>query len=318
MKEFFSFPHKVIQKYKEEEIYLALTLCNDNNTYLYRGSRSALFVRLGENMRLEQIFTFENLYAAYKKCRLSKQHKGEVIRFETNLAQNIHSLINEILSRKYKIGKYKTFIIYEPKERIIEALPFRDRVVIRCFCDNVLIPKIDKKLIYDNAACRKTKGTAFAILRLEKFLRHEYLKEHNNNIYFLKCDISKFFQSINHDVLLNLLSRINFSDDEMWIIKKLIKEQPSSQDIGLPLGNQSSQWFALLYLNKVDRYIKEKLRIKGYIRYMDDMILIHRDKNYLKQTLKSIERICKDTLKLSLNKKTRDRKSRKRNRFFRI
>ena len=269
-------------------------------------------------MRLEQIFTFENLYAAYKKCRLSKQHKGEVIRFETNLAQNIHSLINEILSRKYKIGKYKTFIIYEPKERIIEALPFRDRVVIRCFCDNVLIPKIDKKLIYDNAACRKTKGTAFAILRLEKFLRHEYLKEHNNNIYFLKCDISKFFQSINHDVLLNLLSRINFSDDEMWIIKKLIKEQPSSQDIDLPLGNQSSQWFALLYLNKVDRYIKEKLRIKGYIRYMDDMILIHRDKNYLKQTLKSIERICKDTLKLSLNKKTRDRKSRKRNRFFRI
>ena len=209
-------------------------------------------------MKLDEIFTFENLYDAYKQCRKSKQHKGEVIRFETNLSYNINKLVNEIATKKYKLGKYKEFLIYEPKERLIEALPFRDRVVIRCFCDIVLRDKIEVKLIYDNTACRTEKGTLFAIKRLEKFLRHEYLKEHNNDIYFLKCDIQKYFPSIDHQILLDLLRKINFSEDEMWMIEK----------------------------------------------YMDDMILIHRDKEYLRYCLNEIERICKEKLNLSLNHKT--------------
>ena len=175
-------------------------------------------------MKLDEIFTFENLYDAYKQCRKSKQHKGEVIRFETNLSYNINKLVNEIATKKYKLGKYKEFLIYEPKERLIEASPFRDRVVIRCFCDIVLRDKIEVKLIYDNTACRTEKGTLFAIKRLEKFLRHEYLKEHNNDIYFLKCDIQKYFPSIDHQILLDLLRKINFSEDEMWMIEKLVKE----------------------------------------------------------------------------------------------
>lgn len=255
-------------------------------------------------MELEEIFTFENLYQAYKQCRKSKQHKGEVIRFETNLSTNISNLVKEIASKKYKLGKYKEFLIYEPKERIIEALPFKDRVVIKCFCDVVLRDKIEKKLIYDNAACRKNKGTAFAIKRLEKFLREEYRKENNNKIYFLKCDIRKYFQSINHEILLSLLKKVKFSNDEMWMIEKLIRDQPNNADVGLPLGNQSSQWFALLYLNVIDRFVKEVLRIKGYVRYMDDMILIHRDKSYLQYCLKEIENKCRKELKLSLNQKT--------------
>ena len=255
-------------------------------------------------MELKEIFTFENLYEAYKECRKSKQHKGEVIRFEINLSSNISNLINEITTKKYKLGKYKEFLIYEPKERTIEALPFRDRVVIKCFCNITLKDKIDKKLIYDNAACRENKGTAFAIKRLEKFLRDEYRKEKNNKIYFLKCDIRKYFQSIDHEILLNLLKDINFSTGEMWIMEKLIKEQPNNANIGLPLGNQSSQWFALLYLNIIDRYVKEVLRVKGYIRYMDDMILIHRDKSYLQYSLLKIKSKCENELKLSLNQKT--------------
>jgi len=255
-------------------------------------------------MNLEEIFTFENLYDAYKDCRKTKQHKGEVIRFETNLSTNISSLNHDIVTKKYRLGKYKEFLIYEPKERVIEALPFKDRVVIKCFCDVVLKAKIDQKLIYDNAACRKGKGTDFAIKRLEEFLRDEYRKEHNNKIYFLKCDIRKYFQSINHEILLNMLSGIGFSSDEMWMIEKLVKEQPNNADVGLPLGNQSSQWFALLYLNVVDRYIKEKLRIKAYVRYMDDMILVHRDKSYLQYSRLKIEEKCKKDLKLELNQKT--------------
>lgn len=255
-------------------------------------------------MQLEEIFTFENLYDAYRNCRKSKQHKGEVIRFESNLAVNLSTLISEISSRKYKFGKYKEFYIYEPKKRLIEALPFKDRIVIRCFCDICLRPKLEKKLIYDNAACRRNKGTTFAIQRLEKFLKHEYYMEQNNHIYFLKCDIQKYFPSINHEILFHMLKETDFSEDELWLIQKIIHEQPNGADIGLPLGNQSSQWFALFYLNKVDRYIKETMKVKSYIRYMDDMILLHRDKKYLQTCLRKIEEICNNDLKLELNQKT--------------
>lgn len=255
-------------------------------------------------MELESIFTFENLYDAYKQCRKSKQHKGEIIRFETNLSSNITNLINEIVAKKYKLGKYKEFLIYEPKQRIIQALPFKDRVVIRCFCEKSLKEKIDKRLIYDNCACRKGKGTTFAIKRLEKFLRNEYIKEKDNNIFFLKCDIKKYFQSIDHIILTNLLKKIDFSSDEIWMIEKLINEQPNDAKKGLPLGNQSSQWFALFYLNVIDRYIKEDLKIKGYVRYMDDMILIHRSKKYLQYALTGIKNKCQNELNLQLNEKT--------------
>lgn len=124
-------------------------------------------------MKLDEIFTFENLYSAYKNCRMSKQHKGEVIRFESNLAVNLNK---ELTTKNYRLGNYKKFYIYEPKERLIEALPFKDRVMVRCFCDVCLKPKTEKKLIYDNCACRKGKGTIFAIDRLHIFLKKGIFK----------------------------------------------------------------------------------------------------------------------------------------------
>lgn len=127
-------------------------------------------------MKLDEIFTFENLYSAYKNCRMSKQHKGEVIRFESNLAVNLNNLNKELTTKNYKLGNYKKFYIYEPKERLIEALTFKDRVIVRCFCDVCLKPKIEKKLIYDNCACRKGKGTTFAIDGLHKFLKKGIFK----------------------------------------------------------------------------------------------------------------------------------------------
>lgn len=265
---------------------------------------SGVFLLLEETMKIEEIFTFENLYDAYKHCRSGKQHKGEVIRFETNLAANLNLLRKELLTKTYQLGKYKVFSIYEPKERLIEALPFKDRVVIRCFCDVCLKAKIEPKLIYDNCACRKGKGTTFAIERLHQFLRKVYFKGKNNQFYFLKCDIRKYFPSIDHDRLIELLEELNFSKDEMWMNEKLIREQPNHSSIGLPLGNQSSQWFALLYLNKIDHFIKEQLGIKYYVRYMDDMILIHPDKAYLEKCKRNIERMCHQLLNLELNQKT--------------
>ena len=176
------------------------------------------FIIFGGNMNIEQIFTFENLYNSHKKCRCSKQQKGEVIRFEINLGSNIKKIMDEILSKKYKIGEYKKFYIYEPKERLIEALPYKDRVIIHCFCEYCLIPKIEKKLIYDNVACRKNKGTLFGIERLKYFLRSAYRKYQSNNFYYLKCDISKYFPNINHKILMSLLEKANFSSDEIWFL----------------------------------------------------------------------------------------------------
>ncbi len=255
-------------------------------------------------MRLEDIFTFDNLYNAHKKCRCSKQQKGEVIRFEVNLAENLYKLREEIITGKYKVGKYKEFIIYEPKKRLIEALPYRDRVLLMCFCDNSLIPRLNKRLINDNVACRKGKGTLYGMNRLEYFLKKEFFKGRDNNIYYLKCDISKYFPSINHKILLQKLKNMGFSKEEMWLLEKIIKEQPNNVDKGLPLGNQTSQWFALLYLDRIDRLIKEELQIKGYVRYMDDFILIHRDKKYLQYCLNRINLVCNEELKIELNAKT--------------
>lgn len=253
-------------------------------------------------MSLEEIFTFENIYAAHKWCRKSKQHKGEVVRFEIDLSKNITELIKELTSRKYKLGKYRKFKLFEPKERLIEALSYKDRVVLMCFVTNVLKPIISKHVIYDNAACQKNKGTDFGLNRLTKFLKREFINEHGNDFYYLKCDIHKYFPSINHEVLLNKLKRIGLTDDELYMARLFMTNYETS--VGIPLGNLSSQWYALIYLDDLDRFIKEKLQIKGYIRYMDDFILIHKDKNYLRYCLKEIDSFCKERLKVELNVKT--------------
>ena len=115
-----------------------------SNEYKTLCALEGVFIFWEEPMKLEDIFTFENLYSAYKNCRKAKQHKGEVIRFEANLAVNLTLLRKELVTKQYKLGKYKKFIIYEPKKRIIEALPFKDRLVVRCFCDACLKEKIEK------------------------------------------------------------------------------------------------------------------------------------------------------------------------------
>jgi len=247
------------------------------------------------------VFSFENLLAAHKLCRLGKQHKRGAIMFEIELGRNIAELCKALAEKRYKPGKYKAFTIYDPKERQIEALPYRDRVVLMCFCKNVLEPKLEKRLIYDNAASRKGKGADFAIERLHSFMRRLYINNGNNGIYFLKCDIAKYFQSINRHILLQKLEKCGFSEDEMWFMKLIID---SHEKPGIPLGNQTSQWFALLYLDDVDRLVKERLQAAYYIRYMDDFVLLSEDKDFLQRCRDEIEFFCKDRLLLRLNSKT--------------
>ncbi len=208
-----------------------------------------------------------------------------------------------LLNKTYKIGKYKQFYIYEPKKRNIEALSYKDRVVLMAFCTNIIQPKIEKKLIYDNVACRKGKGTFFGIQRLHKFLK-DYYHKFGESGYFLKCDIKKYFQSINHEILLKNLAKTSLDEEDLWFINIILESKNNDTKVGLPIGNQTSQWFALFYLNKVDRLIKEKLRIKYYVRYMDDMILVHNNKEFLKFCKQEIEKCVKEELNLSFNSKT--------------
>ena len=211
--------------------------------------------------------------------------------------------MKELANKNYKLGKYKTFRIYDPKERLIEALPYKDRVVLMCFCKKVIEPKLENRLVYDNAASRKKKGTDFAVNRLHGFMRKLYINTGGNDFYYLKCDIVKYFQSIDHDILIEKLRKCGFSEDEMWFMEMVIRSRGSDVK-GVPLGNQTSQWFALLYLDDIDRLIKEKLRVQCYVRYMDDFVLLGENKEFLRKCKTEIENACAEKLQLALNAKT--------------
>lgn len=270
--------------------------------FALKKSETAFFKGNQEMKTLEQIFTFQNLLKAHKQCRKQKQHKRETIFFELNLASNLVEIQRQMKKGSYKIGKYKLFYVYDPKKRKIECLPYRDRVTLMCLCRQCLEPFFEKRLIYDNGACRNQKGTFFAVERLKKFLQSFY-RNNGNNGWVLKCDISKYFESINHTVLKNMLKKQPFSPDVQKFLEKLIDSHNLATDTGLPIGNQTSQWFSLFYLDPLDRFIKEHLKTKNYVRYMDDFVLIHHSKQHLKSCWQQITTFLQN-YKLTLNHKT--------------
>lgn len=264
---------------------------------------------------LEKLYNFENLYNAHKKSRLGKRNNKEVIDFEMNLAKNIVDMSDAIKNKKFSLSPYYNFKVYDPKTRDIYALHYKDRVFEHCLCDEILAPLIEKKLIYDNAACRIGKGTRFALNRLKYFMNDYFNKNKDkNNIvnlsnegYFLKCDIKKYFDNIDHNILKKKIRNVINEDSEpevIGIIDNIIDSYEKKLGKGLPLGNQSSQWFAIYYLDSLDRLVKEKLKIKYYTRYMDDMILITKNKDYLIFCLNEMRKLIDDELGLKFNEKT--------------
>ncbi|MCL2051844.1 MAG: RNA-directed DNA polymerase [Lachnospiraceae bacterium] len=252
--------------------------------------------------KYEEMLSFQNLYNAHLAARRGKRDKTEVIKFEMNLAENLCHLQRQLAERTYYPHGYKHFMIYEPKARSIYAPDYSDRVVQHCLCDNILMPTLEKRLIYDNAACRIGKGTHFSMDRLSFFIR-EFYKKHGTEGYFLKCDVRKYFDNISHPVLKQKLGKV-FDGEIFTLLCRIIDSYETAENIGLPLGNQASQWFALYYLDSVDRLIKERLQIKHYVRYMDDLILIHSERNHLSDCLSEIQRTCNTDLKIELNEKT--------------
>ena len=260
-----------------------------------------------EKNAFDAMLDFQNMYRAYKRAAAGKRGNEEVVCFELDLSRNLWEIIRQMEDKTYRVGGYHRFMVYDPKERRIEALSFRDRVVQHCLCDNILKPYFEDRLIYDNAACREGKGTDFARDRLTGFLREHYRK-HKAKGYILKYDIWHYFDSIDHEILKGMLSGIP-DRNVLGLLYHIIGSHKGSADSetgrkrGLPLGNQTSQWFALYYLDPMDRLIKEKMRVKHYVRYMDDGILVHESKEYLNEVLAQMWEKAKE-LKLEFNQKT--------------
>jgi hypothetical protein len=253
----------------------------------------------------EKICDFQNLYQAHLRARRGKRDKPEVIRFELNMASELSSMQRALEARSYKMHGYYHFIVHEPKRREIFAAYYPDRVLLHCVCSEVLIPVLQKRLIHDNAACQEGKGIHFAIRRFSGFMREHY-KYHGAEGYVLKCDVSKYFASIDHGVLKRQLEKVMPDREIMALLAHYIDSYSTAgrPGKGLPLGNQSSQWFGIYHLDGVDRLIKEVLRVRHYVRYMDDLLLIHRDKAFLQDALHQIRGMVEDSLNLELNGKT--------------
>jgi retron-type reverse transcriptase len=247
-----------------------------------------------------KIYSFENIYVAYLKARKNKRYHPEVLRFSVNLEENLINIQKELINKTYKTGEYKHFVVYEPKERLISALPFKDRVVQHAIC-NIIEPIFEKSFIYDSHACRKEFGVLSGVLRTTEFLRA--VSQNSEKVYCLKGDVSKYFPSIDHEVLKKLIRKRIRCKDTLNLIYEIIDK--SGDMCGMPIGNLTSQLFANIYLNELDHYVKNTLRVKYYIRYMDDFVILSNDKKYLNQTLNNIRLFLQKELKLKLNKKTK-------------
>lgn len=251
----------------------------------------------------DKICDFFNLYKAHTVARRGKRTTREAIDFEMNLAANLTEISDSLKNGTYEMSGYYSFTVHDPKDRIIHALHYRDRVVQHCICDEVLAPALDKRLIFDNAACRVGKGTHFAMNRLTGFMRAFYRK-HGTTGYILKCDIRKFFDNIDHDILKQKLKKV-FTEEKFFnLLCRIIDSFEKTPGKGLPLGNQTSQWFAIYYLDGLDRLIKEKLQIRYYTRYMDDCVLLCEDKEYLKHCLSVMRDYAENELHITFNEKT--------------
>ncbi len=240
---------------------------------------------------MEQVVDLDNLRLAYWKARKGKAGKSEIRSFVYYLGHNLLKIREDLLSGNFNYGNYHYFTIYEPKERQICAAPFSQRIVHHALM-NVCDAYFENYQLYDSYACRKNKGT-FAALQRAAYFNRKYA-------WYLKLDVCKYFDNVDHQILKNNLSRM-FKDEALLShFHKIIDSYSTVERKGLPIGNLTSQYFANYYLAYADHYVKEKLKVPAYVRYMDDMVLWSNDKKILKEQGFLFEKYCNDKLQLQL------------------
>ena len=244
-----------------------------------------------KNGLYEDTYRMENMLAAFNEiCRNT--------RYKENKCRNIYRVYKILKTRSYVPEKPFVFTIYEPKERRIESQSMEDKLINHLVSRYILYPAILPCLIETNVASRKDKGTSAGRKYFDEYSRICKIKY--NNYYILKCDVNKFFHSINQNILKAKVARRIKDKDALDIVFKII----DNEERGLGIGNMTSQVLAIFYLNDLDHYIKEELKIKYYIRYQDDFLLFHPSKKYLAECLEKIKKFLEKE-ELTLNKKTR-------------
>ena len=244
---------------------------------------------------------------AFKKARKGKTKKEYVIKFEKHLSKNLLKLQKELKSLTYKPRPLKTFILRDPKIRKISKSDFRDRIIHHALC-NIIEPVIEKIFIYDSYANRKDKGNLKAIERFYSFIKkvsrngkvNGCFNDNQVKGYCLKADIKHYFQEVDYEILLRIIKRKIKDENVIWLIKQILSNHVDKEK-GMSLGNLTSQFFANVYLNELDYFIKHKLRVKYYIRYVDDFVLLHSSKSQLEVWKKQINEFLKKELKLELH-----------------
>lgn len=258
--------------------------------------------------KYQDIISMENLLVVWKRFLRGKRHKKDVVEFEANLADNLVTLLKVLKNKTYIHGGYSTFNISDPKPRNIHKANVRDRIVHHLLYKE-LYPYFEQRFIYDSYSCREKRGTHKAMNRF-KYFAGKVSKNQTKTCWVLKCDIKKFFANINHEVLKKILTRQIEDENISWLLSQVIDSFSSlltssaiAENVtkGLPLGNLTSQLLVNIYMHEFDMYIKQELRVKYYIRYADDFVILSENKTELEDNIRYIVCYLKNRLKLELH-----------------
>ncbi len=243
----------------------------------------------------EDIFTLNNIFDAWRNFKHKKTKKKDVLEFNIGAFSQIYALHEQITTSKYRHDEYESFTVYDPKKREIHKAKVKDRIIHQLMYDK-LYPYFSKFFVLDSYSSQKGKGTHIALKRYKKFY-NRCSKNNTKTAYVLQCDIKKCFASIDQDILIFILEKYIQCPKILKILKIIIKSRPQ----GIPLGNLTSQLFINIYLHDFDKYIKNGLKEKYYIRYADDFVIMSCDKNHLMNILSKITIFLKDILHLDLH-----------------
>lgn len=249
----------------------------------------------------EEITSLENLELAYKQTQKGEEkYKVAAMKFARDESYNLQELRNELISRTYEFGEYVRFKVYEPKERVIHAPEYRDKIV-QIAISNVIKKVYNRCFIDDSYACIDKKGTHKAVDRVSYFLRKSSW-EYGESSYIIKLDIEKYFYTIDRDILKRLISKRIHCKKTLNLLFHIIDSADAIDDIGLPLGNTLSQLFANVYMNELDQYCKRYLSLRYYVRYADDVIAVLPSKEEANEVLSLMTSFLKMKLNLEISK----------------
>lgn len=261
---------------------------------------------IGEIMKIklshtyDDIISLDNLLSAWQEFVKGKRHKKDVQEFAFNLMDNIIALHEDLLVKRYTHSPYKAFNISDPKPRNIHKAVVSDRILHHAIYLQ-LHTFFDRTFVADSYSCRLNKGTHRALSRFRDFSR-KVSKNNTRTCWVLKCDIRKFFASINHEILIEIIKQYVPEPDIIWLISQIIRRfESTGPDVGLPLGNLTSQLLVNIYMNEFDQFMKHKVKARYYLRYADDFVIMSENKEYLEDVLKQIDIFLFSQLKLNLH-----------------